>query len=85
MKGEDIIILRYKGWIIRKDAYKAAMYERNWDQSHAKEWLQFLKDKGMKVSHPDIPAFRKAVKPVYDKYGPQFKDVLPAILTAERE
>ncbi len=71
--------------IIRKDAYKAAMYERNWDQSHAKEWLQFLKDKGMKVSHPDIPAFRKAVKPVYDKYGPQFKDVLPAILTAERE
>ena len=50
-----------------------------------KEWLAELKKQGMQiVEKPDIKAFREAVKPVYEKYEPQFgKDLIQAILNTK--
>ncbi len=63
-------------------AQEAAEYERAWDAAQEKKQLEFIKSKGMIVTYPDIEAFRKAVKPVYDKYRPKFGDYLDRILKA---
>ena len=50
-----------------------------------KQYLQEAKDKGVQfVEDPDIPAFKKAVQPVYDKYGPKFGDVFNEIIAASK-
>ncbi len=63
-------------------AQEAAEYERAWDAAQEKKQLEFIKSKGMIVTYPDIEAFRKAVKPVYDKYRSKFGDYLDRILKA---
>ncbi len=76
-----VVMMSLKTWkrlpekyrkVIQEAAQKAAEYERSYDNSKESEWLAFIKKKGMVVTYPDIEAFRKAVKPVYDKYAPKF-------------
>ncbi len=70
---------------IKEAAYEAAVYERNYNNTKATEWLTALKKYGMQVEEkPDIKAFREAVKPVYDKYAPKFGwDLVNAILNTK--
>ncbi len=62
--------------MVRKAAQEAADFERAWDNRMEAGWLKELKAKGMVVSTPDLRPFRKAVKPVYDKYTPQYGKAL---------
>lgn len=66
--------------IVKKAAQDAAEFERAWDNKMEAEWLKELKAKGMVVATPDLKAFRAAVKPVYDQYGPKYgKELIEAI------
>jgi TRAP-type transport system periplasmic protein len=62
--------------MVKKAAQEAADYERAWDNRMEAGWLKELKTKGMMVATPDLRPFRKAVKPVYDKYTPQYGKAL---------
>ncbi len=45
-------------------------YERQvWDQGDAANY-EVAKKAGVKINEADVPAFQKAVQPVWDKYGP---------------
>ena len=67
--------------LLQESAQAAAEYNRKLDNDNGAQWLQFLKDKGMQVTEPDVEAFRKAVEPVYRKYEAQFgKDLIKSIL-----
>ncbi len=58
--------------IVKKAAVEGTWANRDHDNKKAVEWLQFLKEQGMDVEeHPDLEAFQKAVKPVYDSYENQ--------------
>ncbi len=86
----NVIMMSMKVWnkftpeqqkLLQESAQAAAEYNRKLDNDNGAQWLQFLKDKGMQVTEPDIEAFRKAVEPVYRKYEAQFgKDLIKAIL-----
>lgn len=65
--------------IVKKAAQEAAEFERAWDNRMEAEWLKELKAKGMVVATPDLKAFRAAVKPVYDQYGPKYGNLIEAI------
>jgi TRAP-type C4-dicarboxylate transport system substrate-binding protein len=66
--------------IVQNAALLAAEANRNYDNSKAAEWVEFLKEQGMEVvEDPDLEAFREAVQPVYDKYGTEFADLLEQI------
>lgn len=65
--------------LVKKAAQDAAEHERGWDNKMEAEWLKDLKAKGMIVTTPDLKAFRAAVKPVYDQYGPKFGNLIEAI------
>ncbi len=71
--------------LLQECAQEAAEYERAWDAAQEKKQLEFIKSKGMVVTYPDLDAFRKAVKPVYDKYRSRFGDYLDRILKAQEE
>jgi len=62
--------------MVKKAAQEAADYERAWDNRMEAGWLKELKAKGMMVATPDLRPFRKAVKPVYDKYTPKYGKAL---------
>jgi len=66
---------------VLKAAREAAQYERDYDNQNEAGWLKELADKGMVITKPDLSAFLKAVKPVYDTYSDKFgKDLINAIL-----
>lgn len=66
---------------VLKAAREAAQYERDYDNQNEAGWLKELADKGMIITKPDLSAFLKAVKPVYDAYSDKFgKDLINAIL-----
>ncbi|MDI9391492.1 MAG: DctP family TRAP transporter solute-binding subunit [Synergistota bacterium] len=70
---------------LKEAAIEAGAYERNLSAERDKQYLQEAKDKGVQfVEDPDIPAFKKAVQPVYDKYGPKFGDVFNEIIAASK-
>jgi len=86
----NVIMMSMKTWkkltpeqqaIIQEAATAASKANRQYDNDKAAEWLAFLKEQGMEVvEKPDLEAFRKAVEPVYEKYGASFgEDVLKAI------
>jgi len=86
----NVIMMSMKTWkkltpeqqaIIQEAATEASKANRQYDNDKAAEWLAFLKEQGMEVvEKPDLEAFRKAVEPVYEKYGASFgEDVLKAI------
>ena len=68
--------------ILQDAAQKAAEYERDYDNNNEAVQLKEIESHGMQViMNPDIAAFRKAVKPVYDKYENKFgKDLVESIL-----
>jgi TRAP-type C4-dicarboxylate transport system substrate-binding protein len=69
---------------VQESAQAAAEHNRAYDNEKEAEWLQFLKDKGMEVTEPDLSLFREAVRPVYEKYEEQFgKDLVEAILAVK--
>ena len=58
---------------IEEAAVEAGEYERQVVQDMDKQYVQELKDKGMKViENPDLEPFKEAVQSVYEKYEPQF-------------
>jgi tripartite ATP-independent transporter DctP family solute receptor len=66
---------------VLKAAREAAQYERDYDNQNEAGWLKELADKGMVITKPDLSAFLRAVKPVYDTYSDKFgKDLINAIL-----
>ncbi len=68
--------------ILKEAAQEAVEYERDYINKNETKQLEEIKKHGMEiVMNPDIEAFRKAVKPVYDKYEPKFgKDLIESIL-----
>ena len=90
----NLILMSMRTWkklnpeqqkVIMNASKVAAKYNRDLDAKMEKEWLAELKKQGMQiVEKPDIKAFREAVKPVYEKYEPQFgKDLIQAILNTK--
>jgi len=70
---------------LKEAAIEAGAYERNLSAERDKQYLQEAKNKGVQfVEDPDIPAFKKAVQPVYDKYGPKFGDIFNEIIAASK-
>jgi tripartite ATP-independent transporter DctP family solute receptor len=70
---------------IKEAAIEAGTYERNLSAEKDKQYLREAKDKGVQfVEDPDIPAFKKAVQPVYEKYGPKFGDVFNEIIAVSQ-
>ncbi len=66
--------------ILKRSAQDAAEYERKMNAKMEEEQLQNLRDHGMEIiMQPDIDAFRKAVKPVYEKYQDRFGSYLDRI------
>jgi len=58
---------------IEEAAVEAGKYERQVVQDMEKQYLTELKSKGMEIiENPDLRPFQDAVKPVYEKYEPQF-------------
>ena len=70
--------------ILVKAAQEAAVHERKWNADQMADQIKQLKEKGMQITEPDIAAFQKAVKPVYDKYGPKFGTLLQDIEKAKK-
>lgn len=61
-------------------AVEAGKYERQVVQDMEKQYLTELAQKGMTINEkPDIQPFVDAVKPVYDKYQPQFGELIKKI------
>jgi len=92
----NVIMMSMKTWkklspeqqaIVQEAAAEASKANRQYDNDKAAEWLAFLKEQGMEVvEDPDLAAFRKAVEPVYEKYGSSFgEDVLKAIAETKAE
>lgn len=70
--------------IIQSSAQEAAEYERKWNADNEADQLKAIKEHGMQVDTPDLEAFRKAVKPVYDKYQEKFgKELIESILNTK--
>lgn len=86
------IIISDKLWQTLSDEEKAIFEEaarlggqaaRDYNNDNEAEQLQYIKDHGMIVEeNPDLDSFRDAVKPVYDKYGPQYGGLLEKIQAA---
>jgi tripartite ATP-independent transporter DctP family solute receptor len=89
----NVILMSMRTWnkltpeqqsIVTESALEAARYNRDIDNAKEAEWLQSLKDKGMRVADPDLSSFRDAVKSVYEKYGQQFgNELIQSILDAK--
>lgn len=89
----NVIMMSKKTWdklspeqqkLVERSAKAAAEHNRAYDNAKEAEWLQFLKDKGMEVTEPDLALFREAVKPVYEKYEAQFgKELVESILAVK--
>ena len=86
----NIILVSMRAWkkltpaqqkVLQSAADSAAKFNRAHDEKMEKQWLKDLKGQGMQiVEKPDSAAFRKAVKPVYEKYEPKFgKDLIQKI------
>ncbi|WP_026894018.1 TRAP transporter substrate-binding protein [Clostridiisalibacter paucivorans] len=65
--------------IISESAQEAAEYERKINKENEETQIKELKEKGMKVVHPDIDAFKEAVKPVYQQYGEKYGQYIERI------
>lgn len=60
--------------IIMKAAKESALYQREQITKMENEQVQKLKDLGMLVTTPDVAAFRKATKSVYDEFRGELGD-----------
>ncbi len=73
-------------YIFTLAADEAADAARDYDNKNEAEQLKIIEQHGMKViKNPDIASFRKAVEPVYKKYGAKFGDLLTQIQNALKE
>lgn len=89
----NVIMMSLKTWnklspehqkLIQESAQAAAEENRRYDNEMEAEWIQLLKDKGMVITEPDIALFRKAVRPVYEKYEAQYgKELINEILNTK--
>ncbi len=89
----NVIMMSLKTWnklspehqkLIQESAQAAAEENRRYDNEMEAEWIQLLKDKGMVITEPDIALFRKAVRPVYEKYEAQYgKELIDEILNTK--
>ena len=70
--------------ILVKSAKDAAAYEREWNASQMADQIKALKEGGMEIIEPDLAPFQEAVKPVYEKYGPKFGDLIDQINAAKK-
>ncbi len=72
--------------VFKEAAKLGGQAARDYNNDNEAEQLQFIKDQGMVVEeNPELDTFRDAVKPVYEKYGPQFGGLLEDIQEALAE
>jgi tripartite ATP-independent transporter DctP family solute receptor len=86
----NVILMSMRTWnrlspeqqkLVSESAAEAAAHNRKIDNDMEAEWLQSLKDKGMRVSEPDLSLFRDAVRSVYEKYEKEYgKELIQSIL-----
>jgi len=70
--------------IIVSSAKESAQMTRTWIAEEMEKQLQELRDNGMEIEeNPDIQAFQEAVKPVYEKYGSKFAELIKEINKAK--
>lgn len=70
--------------IFLKTALEVAAYERSLGRDSEEKMLQELEQRGMQVIRDvDIAAWQQAMKPVYDEYGKQFKEIIDAIVSTK--
>ncbi|MDI6823668.1 MAG: TRAP transporter substrate-binding protein [Bacillota bacterium] len=64
-----------------KTALEVAAYERSLGRDSEERMLQELEQRGMQVIREvDTAAWQKAMQPVYDEHGKQFKETIDAIV-----
>lgn len=65
--------------VVLDTAKKAEQFQRKaWMEAEEAD-LKFIESKGMKINKVDLRPFAEAVKPVYDKYGTKFGDLIERI------
>ena len=95
MRGEDIIILRYKGWIIRKDAYNYILHhEKDVKMNHAvylsslSHALQLLHERILlsKMKSKNYDGSLATLKKAIEETHKEFEELLtPKLLKAIKE
>lgn len=65
---------------LREAGKEAGEFERQRSEALEQEYLAQIKETGMVITNPDIPAFQEAVKPVLEKYKDVYGDSLAKIL-----
>ena len=66
--------------LIRKFAREAQMEERELWKQYEQQAMEKAKAAGCEIIEiPDKTQFQKAVKPVWDKYGPKYQDMIQRI------
>lgn len=67
--------------LVLKTAVEVAAYERSLGRDSEAKMVQELEQRGMQViKEVDTAAWQKAMQPVYDEYGKQFKETIDAIM-----
>ncbi|MFZ5769750.1 MAG: TRAP transporter substrate-binding protein [Bacillota bacterium] len=87
------IIISLKRWkempaadqeLFLKTALEVAAYQRGLGRDSEQQMLAELEQKGMQiVREVDTAAWQKAMQPVYDEFGKQFKDTIEAIINTK--
>ncbi len=68
---------------IMKAAREAGQIQRKLSADVEADYLRQIKEKGIKVTTPELEPFRNAVKPVYDNYAKDFGDMITRILAVK--
>jgi len=85
----EVLVLSKKTWdglskdeqaLVSKFAREAQLEERKLWQEYEKQAVEKAKAAGIQIIEvPDKTPFQAAVKPVWDKYGPRFADIIKRI------
>lgn len=66
--------------ILLAAAEEAGLAQRKESQDREVEYLKQIEENGVQITTPDYTEFQKAVKPVYDKLGQDYRHLLDQIL-----
>jgi tripartite ATP-independent transporter DctP family solute receptor len=85
----EVLLFSKKAWtslssddqgLIKKFAREAQLEEREFWQKYEQQAMEKAKAAGCEITEiPDKTPFQNAVKPVWDKYGPKYQDMIKRI------
>jgi tripartite ATP-independent transporter DctP family solute receptor len=87
----EVVIVSKKTWeklsaadreLLREAAHASVPKQRELWQQYEKKAMTELKEHGVTIERPDQELFRRAVALVYEKYGPEFGDLIERIRAA---